>query len=29
MDLLDANILIVANNTYYPIDAVPEFWDWL
>jgi hypothetical protein len=29
MDLLDANTLITANNTYYPIDAVPEFWHWL
>jgi hypothetical protein len=29
VDLLDANTLIVANNTYYPIDAVPEFWGWL
>ena len=29
MELLDANTLITANNTYYPIDAVPEFWDWL
>lgn len=29
MDLLDANTLITANNTYYPVDAVPEFWDWL
>lgn len=29
MNLLDANTLIVANNTYYPVDAVPEFWDWL
>jgi|ERR1019366_985926 hypothetical protein len=27
--LLDANILITANSTYYPIDQVPEFWDWL
>jgi len=27
--LLDANVLITANNLYYPIDAVPEFWDWL
>ena len=27
--LLDANVLITANNSYYPIDMVPEFWDWL
>lgn len=27
--LLDANVLINANNLYYPIDRVPEYWDWL
>ena len=27
--LLDANILITAHNTYYPINRVPEFWSWL
>lgn len=27
--LIDANVLITAHNTYYPIDRVPEFWDWL
>jgi hypothetical protein len=27
--LLDANVLITAHNLYYPVDAVPEFWDWL
>jgi len=27
--LLDANVLITANNLYYPIDQVPEFWSWL
>jgi hypothetical protein len=27
--LLDANVLITANNLYYPIDQVPEFWGWL
>lgn len=27
--LLDANVLITASNTYYPIDQVPEFWAWL
>ena len=27
--LLDANVLIDADRFYYPIDRVPEFWDWL
>lgn len=27
--LLDANVLIDANRDYYPIDRVPEFWEWL
>ncbi|VFN04490.1 MAG: protein of unknown function (DUF4411), partial [Candidatus Kentron sp. G] len=27
--LLDANVPITANNTYYAIDQVPEFWEWL
>lgn len=27
--LLDANVLITAHNQYYPIDMVPEFWEWL
>ena len=27
--LLDASVLITANNTYYPIERVPEFWEWL
>jgi hypothetical protein len=27
--LLDANVLITANGSYYPIDQVPEFWDWV
>ena len=27
--LLDANVLITANNLYYPIDSVPEYWEWL
>jgi hypothetical protein len=27
--LLDANYSITANNTYYGIDQVPEFWEWL
>ena len=27
--LLDANVLIGANRDYYPIERVPEFWEWL
>jgi hypothetical protein len=27
--LLDANVVITAHNSYYPIDGVPEFWRWL
>jgi hypothetical protein len=27
--LLDANVLIDANRDYYPLDRVPEFWEWL
>lgn len=27
--LLDANVLITANSTYYPRDQIPEFWDWV
>ncbi len=27
--LLDANVLITASSSYYPIDQVPEFWSWL
>lgn len=27
--LLDANVLINAHRTYYGIDMVPEFWDWI
>lgn len=27
--LLDANVLITAHQSYYPVDAVPEFWGWL
>lgn len=29
LHLLDANVLITAHNKYYPIDQVPEFWEWL
>jgi hypothetical protein len=27
--LLDANVLITANSSYYPIDQIPEFWSWM
>ena len=27
--ILDANTLIDAKRDYYPIERVPEFWDWL
>ena len=27
--LLDANVPIDANRDYYPIDRIPEFWEWL
>ncbi len=27
--LLDANVLIDAHDKYYPIDQVPQFWDWI
>ena len=27
--LIDANVLITANNLYYGIEAVPEYWEWL
>ena len=27
--LVDANVLITAKNTYYQMDRVPEFWEWL
>ena len=27
--LLDAGVPIDANRDYYPIDRVPQFWDWL
>lgn len=27
--LLDANVLITANRTYYPLERVPEYWAWL
>lgn len=27
--LLDANVLIDAARDYYPLEMVPEFWEWL
>ena len=27
--LLDSNVLIRAHEDYYPLDRVPQFWDWL
>ena len=27
--LPDASVLITAHNLYYPIDRVPEYWEWL
>jgi hypothetical protein len=27
--LLDANVLITANSSYYPLDQIPEFWSWI
>lgn len=27
--LLDANVLIRAHEDYYPLDRVPQFWEWL
>jgi hypothetical protein len=29
LHVLDANVLITANRDYYPIERVPEFWQWL
>ena len=29
LHLCDANVLITASNTYYPLDQVPEFWAWI
>lgn len=29
MYLLDANVLIRAHEDYYPIDRVPQFWEWV
>ena len=27
--LLDANVLMTAHAAYYPIDRVPQFWEWI
>jgi hypothetical protein len=27
--LLDANVLIRAHEDYYPVDRIPQYWDWL
>lgn len=27
--LLDANVLITADRLYYPMDRVPQFWEWI
>ena len=27
--LLDANVLITAHDEYYPIDRIPQFWEWI
>jgi hypothetical protein len=27
--LIDAGVLITANALYYPVERVPEFWDWI
>jgi Domain of unknown function (DUF4411) len=27
--LFDANTLIQAKNEYYPIEHIPQFWDWI
>lgn len=27
--LIDANVMITAHHYYYPIDRVPEYWEWL
>jgi len=29
MHLLDANVLIRADADFYPLDRLPQFWDWL
>lgn len=27
--LIDASMLITARDSYYPLDVVPEYWEWL
>lgn len=27
--LPDSSVLITASHSYYPVDAVPEYWEWL
>ncbi len=27
--LADTSLLITANDSYYPIDRIPQYWDWL
>lgn len=27
--LIDANVLIKAHDEYYPIDRIPQFWEWM
>ena len=29
MYLIDANVLMEAHATFYPIDRIPQFWEWL
>ena len=29
MHLLDANVLIRADADFYPLDRIPQFWEWL
>lgn len=29
MYLLDANTIMEAHDTFYPVDRIPQFWDWL
>ena len=29
MYLLDANVLIRADADFYPLERIPQFWEWL
>jgi len=29
MYLLDANTIMEAHDTFYPVDRIPQFWEWL